>query len=69
MAISQKNAERAIKQVGLDRPGPMRATDRDELIVKASRLAEYYDRMDHLMDVDPTELGDLIAQRLQAPQR
>lgn len=52
MPISEKNALRAIKQVGLDQPGPIRADVREELIVRASRLAEYYDRMEASLGQD-----------------
>lgn len=59
MPISEKNAIRAIKQVGLDQPGPIRADVKDALIVKAARLAEYYDRMDAVMGPGWDDLRDI----------
>lgn len=48
MSISPENAEIAARMVGLDQAGPMRADDRDALMVKAARLARFMDASDHL---------------------
>ena len=69
MPISEKNAIRALKEVGLDQPGPIRADVKAELVVKAARLAEYYDRMEAQMGADWDDLtgvGEMITARLQA---
>lgn len=63
MPISEKNAIKAIKQVGLDPPGPIRWDVKEALIVKAARLAEYYDRMDIAIGQDwddMTGVADMI---------
>ena len=59
MTISTKNAERALKMVGLDQSGPIRADDKAERIVQAARLAEFLDRTDHLNQIDPAILPEI----------
>ena len=61
MALSQKNVEKALKAVGLDQPGPIRADVKEEKIVEAARLAEFMDRMDHLDSIDPASLPPIRA--------
>lgn len=56
MAISPKNAEKALKAVGLDQPGPILASVKDAKIVEAARYAEFLDRMDRLDSADLTDL-------------
>ena len=68
MPISEKNALRAIKQVGLDQPGPIRADVKETLVVKAARLAEYYDRMDAAIGenwIDMSGVAEMIHFELQ----
>lgn len=58
MPLSQKNAEIALKKVGLDQPGPILASEKDRLMVEAARYAEFLDRQDHL-DSLKLDLSDL----------
>lgn len=48
MPISEKNAARAMRMVGLDQPGPVNIRDYNALIQKAGNLAEFMDRMDQM---------------------
>lgn len=59
MPISEKNAARAVKMVGLDQPGPMHVRDYDALVQKAAKLADFLERMDHLDSIADTMLPDL----------
>lgn len=59
MSISPKNAERALRAVGLDQPGPILAADKAARLAHASRLAECWDRIEALNPLDADELPPL----------
>lgn len=56
MKLSLKNVERAAKMTGLDSSGPILASEKDQLLAKTARLAEFLDRHEAMMRIDPVEL-------------
>lgn len=59
MSFSPKNAERALRAVGLDQPGPIHAADKAARLAHACRLAEFWDRMETLDLLDADKLPPL----------
>lgn len=49
MPLSEKNLSLAASMTGLTGPGPIRADQKDELIVATARLAGFLDRLDQAL--------------------
>ena len=62
--LTPKNAALAASMTGLDRPGPVRADQKDELMAATARLASFLDRLDQEL---PPEL--LARMQSETPQR
>lgn len=64
LPLTPKNVALAASMTGLDRPGPIRANQKDELMTATARLASFLDRLDQ--ELPP----DLLARmQSETPQR
>lgn len=65
MPLSEKNLSLAASMTGLTGPGPIRADQKDELIVATARLAGFLDRLDQALP--PDLLARMEAERFHNP--